>query len=62
MAKVETPADRYVRLLKERHGQITSSPEKSRQFLINIGLKVKDKAKNTDSIKSPGERNLSKAK
>ena len=34
----ETPADRFVRLLRKRHPQITSSPEKSRQFLIKIGL------------------------
>lgn len=62
MAKVKSPADRYVRLLKERHEQITSSPEKSKQFLLSIGLKVKDVAKNTDSIKSSKERSLSKAK
>jgi hypothetical protein len=34
----ETQADRFVRLLRKRHPQITSSPEKSRQFLIKIGL------------------------
>ncbi|RYU95868.1 hypothetical protein [Emticicia agri] len=58
MAKVETPADRYVRLLKERHGQITSSPEKSKQFLQSIGLT--EVVKNTVSIKSPAKRSLSK--
>ena len=62
MEKVESPADRYVRLLKERHEQITSSPEKSRQFLIKLGLKVKEGVTNTDSNKSHEKRNLSKIK
>ncbi len=34
----ESTADRYVRLLRKRHFKITDSTEKSKQFLINIGL------------------------
>jgi hypothetical protein len=39
MKKIEeSSADRYVRLLRKKHIEITESPEKSKQFLINIGL------------------------
>ena len=38
MKKTESTADRYIRLLRERHHQITSSPEKSRVFLERLGL------------------------
>ena len=34
----EITADRYVRLLRKRHFKITESPEKSKQFLVKIGL------------------------
>lgn len=60
MAKVETPADRYVRLLNERHSLITSSPEKSKQFLLNLGLK--EVVKSAGIIKRQEKRNTTKAK
>jgi hypothetical protein len=40
MRHIESTADRYVRLLQKRHSQITSSPEKSKRFLMGIGLNV----------------------
>lgn len=60
MAKIETPADKYVRLLNERHSRITSSPEKSKQFLLSIGLT--EVVKSTGSIKNQAKRNITKAK